>query len=245
MRIVLKDVNDDLVLQRGNAVVRVFNQLKGVVESDFWVDMGLPSGLLWAKANIDLTTDSKFQEVNGEISPFTYDCSFFSWGNTDGHNPISDSAFDYDWGSNSSGPYAQTPGAALTGDIPLSYDAAAVNCGAPWRMPSTEEFAELLDNIDYVDANGDVISGTNKLTTVNSITGIRLKSKNNGNILFFPCSGDGIGQSLNFRGSDGDYWSRSLVESSMNGLSLGFYYGGVTTKASRGRYCGLPIRPVQ
>lgn len=244
MRIVLKDVNDDLVLQRGNAVVHVFNQLKGVVESDFWVDMGLPSGLLWAKANIDLTTDSKFQEANGEISPFTYDCSFFSWGNTDGHNPISDSAFDYDWGTSSSGPYASTPGAALTGDIPLSYDAAAVNCGAPWRMPSKEEFFELFNNIDCVDANGDVISGANKLVTINGIVGIRLKSKNNGNILFFPCSGYGDGQSLSYRGLYGCYWASSFFTAS-GGHGLNFFSVGVAPGGNNVRYGGSTIRPVQ
>ena len=244
MIIKLKDVNDDLALQRGDAVVHVFNQLKGVVESDFLVDMGLASGLLWAKANIDLTTDSKFQEVNGEISPFTYDCSFFSFGNTVGHNPISESAFDYDFGSSNDGPYASTPGAQLTGDIPLSYDAAAVNCGAPWRMPSREEFAELFDNCDFIDENGDVISGTNKLTTINGIVGIRLKSKNNGNILFFPCSGYGNGTYWDYRGSYGFYWSSSLY-SATDGCDLGFYSDGVYPQVNNLRFNGFVIRPVQ
>lgn len=215
-----------------------------VSPSDLYVDMGLPSGLLWAKANIDLTTDSKFQEVNGEISPFTYDCSFFSWGNTDGHNPISESAFDYDWGTSSSGPYASTPGAALTGDIPLSYDAAAVNCGAPWRMPSKEEFVELFNNIDCVDANGDVISGANKLVTINGIVGIRLKSKNNGNILFFPCSGMGDGQSLSYRGLYGFCWASSFYTASA-GQGLGFFSAGVAPAFNNVRYGGCTIRPVQ
>jgi len=244
MRIVLKDENDDLVLQRGDAVVHVFNQLKGVVESDFWVDMGLPSGLLWAKANIDLTTNSKFQEVNGEISPFTYDCSFFSWGNTAGHNPDAQGAFDYDFGTSNDGPYALTPGAALTGDIPMSYDAAAVNCGAPWRMPSSEEFAELFDNIDYVDANGDVISGTDKTTTINGIVGIRLKSKINGNILFFPCSGYGSDTSLSYRGLYGGCWASSFYTATQ-GHALVFFSSMSSPNGNNMRCGGLAIRPVQ
>ena len=98
-----------------------------------FVDMGLPSGLMWAKRNIDVTQPNGFA-----ASEFQYECSFFSWGNVECHNPISDSAFDYDFGSSNEGPYASTPGAALTGDASLSYDAARINCGAPWRLPTTE-----------------------------------------------------------------------------------------------------------
>lgn len=57
------------------------------------VDMGLPSGVKWASRDIDLTKPGGFCET-----PFIYEKSFFSWGNIDGHNPISNSAFSYDWG---------------------------------------------------------------------------------------------------------------------------------------------------
>lgn len=216
-----------------------------VSQSDLYVDMGLPSGRLWAIANLDATTQSGFAEVDGKPSPFKYECTFFSWGNNVGNNPISESAFDYDWGSSNSGPYASTPGATLTADAGLSFDAARAILGAPWRDPSTEDFAELFNNIDYVDANGDVISDTNKLTTINSITGIRLKSKTNGNILFFPCSGSGNGQSWYSRGSDGYYWSRSL-HSQTNGRSLNFFLsGGVYPQSNNVRFLGFARRAVQ
>lgn len=215
-----------------------------VSPSDLYVDMGLPSGRLWAIANLDATTQSGFAEVDGKPSPFKYECTFFSWGNNVGHNPISESAFDYDWGSSNSGPYASTPGATLTANAGLSFDAARAILGAPWRDPSTEDFAELFNNIDYVDANGDVISGTNKLATVNSIVGIRLKSKNNGNILFFPCSGYGGGQSWYDRGSRGLFWSRSLY-SQTNGRHLGFGSGGVNPQNYSYRFLGFARRAVQ
>ena len=215
-----------------------------VSQSDLYVDMGLPSGRLWAIANLDSTTQSGFAEVDGKPSPFKYECTFFSWGNNVGHNPISESAFDYDWGSSNSGPYASTPGATLTANAGLSFDAARAILGAPWRDPSTEDFAELFSNIDYVDANGDVISGTNKLTTINGITGIRLKSKINGNILFFPCSGLGHGQSWYSRGSYGHYWSRSLYSQAL-GRSLGFDSGGVYPQGYNYRFYGFARRAVQ
>ena len=206
-----------------------------------FVDMGLPSGLMWAKRNIDVTQPNGFA-----ASEFQYECSFFSWGNVECHNPISDSAFDYDFGSSNEGPYASTPGAALTGDASLSYDAARINCGAPWRLPTTSEYAELFDNIDYIDANGDVIdpSQANKLATVNGIVGLFLKSKINGNRLFFPCSGYGSGSSWYSRGSYGYYWSSSL-SSATDGRGLYFYSGGVYPQKYNYRFYGFTGRAVQ
>ena len=216
-------------------------------QSDLFVDMGLPSGLLWAIANIDVTKQSGFAEVDGKPSPFIYECTFFSWGNTEGHNPISDSAFSYDWGTGNGGPYAQTPGAALTADAGLSFDAARANLGSPWRDPSTDDFAELFNNIDFVQADGETVidaSQTNKLVTVNNIVGIYLKSKINGRLLFFPCSGNGYGSPWYNRGSVGYYWSRSL-NSQTNGRDLSFDSGGVAPQYSNYRFIGFPRRAVQ
>lgn len=209
--------------------------------SDLYVDMGLPSGVLWAKKNIDITQANGFA-----ASEYQYECSFCSWGNTQMHNPISTSAFDYNWGTANDGPYADTPGAALTGNISPSFDAARANLGAPWRMPTTGEFAELFNNIDYIDANGNVIAAatTNKLITMNSIVGIRLKSKINNAILFFPCSGSGYGSSWVSRGSGGGYWSSSL-SSATSGRYLYFHGGGVNPQSSRNRFYGFAVRPVQ
>lgn len=250
MKIELKDINDDLILQRGDRSVRVFNQLKDVEESDFWVDMGLPSGTLWAKANIDVTTQSKFQEVNGEISPFTYDCSFFSWGNVDGHNPDANNTFDYDFGVDNAGApfytgqvYGSTQGATLTGDITPSFDAARVNLGAPWRMPTLEEFQELIDNCTFVEADGTTtITGANKLVTINNITGVNLKA-NNGNLLFFPCAGLAKEDELQRKEEYSAYWS---TKNSGNGHHAKSFrsQASETAETPNRRHYGLLIRPV-
>ena len=209
--------------------------------SDLYVDMGLPSGLLWAKKNIDITQADGFA-----ASEYQYECTFFSWGNTQGHNPQDASSFSYDWGTGNDGPYAQTPGAALNGNVPASMDFARANLGAPWRLPTTEEYAELFANITYIDANGDAIAAetANKLTTINGITGIRLKSNVNNNILFFPCSGDGYGSSWSSRGSYGLYWSGSLY-SAAYGRGLLFYSGGVGPQNTYVRFGGFSGRAVQ
>ena len=245
------------IIKKGDVVTLIYDGTNwNIVEilsvtnaqSNLAVDMGLPSGRLWAIANIDVTTNSGFAEVDGAPSPYKYECTFFSWGNTEGHNPISDSAFSYNWGENNEGPYASTPGAQLTADAGLSFDAARAILGGPWRDPSTDDFAELFNSAytKFIDANGDDIAAetTNKLVTISGITGIRLKSIANGNTLFFPCSGSGYGQSWSGRGSGGNYWSRSL-NSQTNGRNLNFNSGGVNPQNNNNRFNGFSRRAVQ
>ena len=206
------------------------------------VDLGLPSGNLWATRNVDVTRQNGFA-----ASPYQYECSFFSWGNTEGKNPISKSAFDYNWGSSNEGPYANTPGAALTGNAGLGYDAAFTNLGNSWRLPTTEDFKELFNssNTKYVNASGtEIADATNKLTTINGITGICLMSKANGKTIFFPCSGSGDGTSWDNRGSGGNYWSSSLY-SSARGRYLFFNSGSVDPQYYYFRFYGFAVRPVQ
>ena len=161
--------------------------------------MGLPSGTLWASCDIDLTKPEGFCET-----PFVYEKTFFSWGNIDGHNPISNSAFDYNWGDVNRAepwyeglPYGSTPGNTLTGNIPVSeeFDTARANLGVPWRMPTSAEFEELFANIKYINADGTEVDTTqaDKRVTVNGIVGLYLESRINGSRLFFSCSGVGVG----------------------------------------------------
>ena len=245
------------IIKKGDVVTMIYDGTNwNIVEilsvtnaqSNLAVDMGLSSGRLWAIANIDVTTNSGFAEVDGVPSPYKYECTFFSWGNTEGHNPADTSSFTYNWGENNEGPYASTPGAQLTADAGLSFDAARAILGAPWRDPSTDDFAELFNSAytKFIDANGDDIAAetTNKLVTISGIVGIRLKSIANGNIIFFPCSGNGYGQSWYDRGSHGNYWSRSLY-SQTYGRSLGFNSGGVDPQNVNYRFYGFARRAVQ
>ena len=214
------------------------------------VDMGLPSGTKWAARDIDITKPGGFCET-----PFIYEKSFFSWGNIDGHNPSSVSAFDYNWGDvNGSEPYYEgqpygtTPGNTLTGNIAVGedFDAARANLGAPWRMPTSAEFVELFANIIYIDANGDEVdtTKTDKRVDVNGVKGLYLESTINGARLFFSCSGRGYGRAWNSRGSYGLYWS-STWNSARLARNLSFYSGGVYPQYDNSRYSGFALRPVQ
>ena len=204
-------------------------------------DMGLPSGTLWARKNIDASQPNGFA-----ASEYQYECSFFSYGNIAAHNPISDSAFSYNWGSSNSGPYASTPGSQLSGNVPVNstYDIARAICGEPWRLPTGTEFQELIDNCDFVQADGEtVVSGSNKLVTVNSIVGIYLKSKTNGNLLFFPCCGYGNNTTLTSRASYGSYRSGSWA-SAANNLVLCFTSSSVLPQRSDTKFDGMSGRAV-
>ena len=175
------------------------------------VDLGLPSGRLWADRNI------------GASSPEDVGL-YFSWGNTDGHVFGTDYNFCED--------YENTPGSKLTGDIDAENDAATVNMGAPWRLPTSDDFQELCDNC------------THELCYRNGYKGMLFTSKINGNSTFFPCSGYGFGSSWFSRGGRGYYWSSSLYSAAL-GRDLRFGSGGVSPQHNYNRFYGFAGRAVQ
>lgn len=232
-------------------IVDIFRPGAGYLPSGLVVDMGLASGLKWATRDIDLTKPSGFCDT-----PFTYEKSFFSWGNIDGHNPVGNSfAGVYNWGDVNAAdpwydgqPYGNTKGNTLTGNIPEGeeYDAATANLGASWRMPLSTEFQELFDGCIYIDANGNEVdtAKVDKRVTVNGVTGLYLQSKANGNRLFFAASGSGSGSSWGSRGASGYYWSRSFY-STRYARYLRFISGGVNPQNNSNRYYGFAVRAVQ
>lgn len=140
-------------------------------------------------------------------------------------------------------PYGSTPGAALTANFGPTFDAARSHLGAPWRMPTREDFQELFDNCDFIDANGTVVTGTDKRITMNGVVGIRLRSRINGNVIFFPASGGGIETSWANHGVNGFYWSSSWV-SDRNARFMYFSQNGTNPQDSYYRYSGYAVRPV-
>lgn len=217
------------------------------------VDMGTP-GVLWADSDIDITKPDGFCD-----SPFTYDKSFFSWGNVVGHNPISNTAFDYDWGGvNQAEPwyegqsYGSTPGSTLTGNIPANatYDAAKAVLGGNWRMPSNAEYGALFSICKFLEADGSNMdtSKTDKRIDMpdgncSTVKGIYIESTVTGNRLFFSCSGYGNGRLRYSRGSIGYYWS-STWYSARNARNLFFNSGGVNPQGYGSRCYGFALRPV-
>lgn len=219
-------------------------------KDELLVDMGLPSGTLWGKYDIDLTKANKFCDT-----PFAYEKSFTSWGNTFMYNPNASNNFSgvYNWGGvNSAEPYYEgqvygsTPGAELTASFTADsgYDAARENLGGDWKMPTSTQFQELYSNCDCITADGEKVTAADKRVNVYGINGLYLRSRTNGNLLFFACSGYGGGASWGSRGSVGYYWSSSFL-SARGARYLSFHSGGVNPGNASDRYYGFAVRPVQ
>ena len=106
--------------------------------------------------------------------------------------------------------------------LELTDDAARVNWGGNWRMPTRAEQDELRDTSNC----------TWTWTTQNGVNGYRVTSKVNGNSIFLPAAG-----------SDGIYWSSSLGTSSCTAYCVRF--NSVNVVWSNGyRYGGQSVRAV-
>lgn len=173
--------------------------------------MGLPSGIKWAHVNVG----AKKPEDPG---------LYFSWGNIEGH----EEGEGYDFTQIT---YNSTPAAEISTNLSLSQDAARAYLGAPWRMPTADEFQELYDNC------------TNEWTTMNGVYGRLFTSNVNGNTLFIPAAGYYVGKTLNSRGSRGYCWS-STYESDQYAINLYLTASFINPQNSNGRRLGINVRAV-
>ena len=194
----------------------------GTIDGHDYVDLGLPSGTLWATCNV------------GASKPEDYG-NYYAWGETATKTVYDES--NYKWTSYSSSSPAKYTGSS-SAELELSDDAAYVNWGKNWRMPSEAQCQELI-NSSYT---------TTTWTSINGIYGRKITSKMpgyTGNSIFLPAAGFRLGSSLHDAGSYGDYWSRTRDVSNTNyALSLGFGSGGISAY-NEYRSCGQSVRPVR
>ena len=138
------------------------------------VDLGLPSGTLWATCNI------------GASSPEEYG-DYFAWGETVGYlgGKTDFSWSTYKWSDGDSDWLTKYCYDNYHGfkdnkrELDLEDDAAYVNRGKQWRMPSREQFEELINSY-YT---------TTESTTRNGVSGLKITSKKNGKSIFMPAAG--------------------------------------------------------
>lgn len=160
------------------------------VEIPEFVDLGLPSGTLWATCNVGASHPEEYGD-------------YFAWGETE---PKS----DYSWYSYK---YAKPSTNGVTEYEPTKYstddknsisdgkteldaedDAATVNMGAEWQMPSKEQIEELCNNT------------TRTWTTQNGVNGRLVTSNINGKSIFFPAAGGRYDYGIYNTGSFCHYW---------------------------------------
>lgn len=182
----------------------------------------------------------------GASSPEDYGDNF-AWGETKGYNS-GKTNFDmstYKWCKGSDKTmtkYCNNSRYGYNGftdnktELDPEDDAAYVNWGKDWRMPSEEQFKELLNsyytNIVWTKKNG--------------VKGLRITSKSNGKSIFLPAAAYHHDKELDANvGYVGDYWSRTLEsDKSDRAWSLGWDTGNVyLVDSSRSR--GQSIRPVR
>ncbi|MBQ0103532.1 MAG: hypothetical protein KBS99_05100 [Prevotellaceae bacterium] len=182
------------------------------------IDLGLPSGLKWASCNV------------GADKPEDYGY-YLAWGESSEKVEYNSSTyFDLDNGHYQK--YTERSAAVVLDSVD---DAAHVNWGGNWRMPTREDVWELMDNCDW------------SWETLNGVNGCRIKSRTNGNSIFLPAAGEI--QEKEYNGIDiaGRYWTSTL--SGGYPYYLAFYQkkGSTVEKFCSSRTTrtnGLPVRPV-
>lgn len=116
--------------------------------------------------------------------------------------------------------------------LDMSDDAARVNWGGGWRMPTDAEWLELREKCTW------------KVTTINGVKGYTITSKINGNSIFLPMSGYKGNEKLHSVGSEGNYWSSLLTTGRPYEAWYVNFKPGSVDKVSSSRYLGFTIRPV-
>ena len=189
-----------------------------------YVDLGLPSGTLWATCNI------------GSSSPEDYG-NYFAWGEIQTKSNYDWTTYKYAVGRDSTfTKYCTNTKFSYNGYndnlsvLQGSDDAARANCGNEWCTPTKEQWNELLENT------------TNQWIKQNGVFG-RLFSARNGQTLFLPAAGCRRYRELRSAGFYGFYWSSSLDAS--NGASGLYFVQNECHMGTGFRFFGFPIRPVR
>ena len=120
------------------------------------------------------------------------------------------------------------------GVLAPEHDAAHVQWGGDWRMPTEQELSDLNSNCDW------------NWTTMNGTQGYVVKGKGAyaSASIFLPCCGDGDGTSLDYSGSDGRYWSSVPYSDSTYAYVL-LFSSGIHYTDYNYRDGGRSVRPVQ
>lgn len=208
-------------------VVTVKDETHGSDDDHEWVDLGLTSGTLWAATNI------------GADKPEDYG-SYFAWGETETKSGYNWGNYKWAMGSwNSITKYCTSAEYGIIDNkttLDPEDDAATVNWGGSWRIPSRKEWEELSKECSWT------------WTSYNGHYGFRVTGSNQ-KAIFLPAAGKKLGPSGTnlIVGEAGMYWANSLNpevnEDAYSGL---FWKDGFSDYyVDYGRCEGLSIRPVR
>ena len=195
-------------------------------ESHEYVDLGLPSGLLWATCNVGATAPEEYGD-------------YFAWGETQPRDTYNWSTYQYcDGSSNTLTKYCNNSSYGYNGYTDTltvllpEDDAATANWGSNWRMPTQAEWQELYQNT------------THTWTTQNGVKG-RLFTAANGNRIFLPAAGSRSNANLYLVGNLGYYWSSSLNANGPHCARHFYISSGGYGMYESNRYEGHSVRAVR
>lgn len=205
-----------------------------------WVDLGLPSGTLWATCNVGANSPEEYGDYFawGEIEPKDdYVWSTYKWMNAGQSSGKQINKYTFADGETSACWYDGNGNFIGDGKTELDPedDAATANWGSGWQMPTIDQMNELVDNCTRVwgqlnDEDGIFVMGPN------------------GNTIFLPAAGYRLyDDSLYDWGRRGHYWSRSLSTGTYTSLTARYLYSsssGIDT-GNQYRYYGRSVRPVR
>ena len=202
-----------------------------MVDGHEFVDLGLPSGLLWATTNVG--TDDEL-EAGG----------YYAWGGTSTRTTYKRETYEF---------YDQkTPAVWLRyylGDkrtiLEPRDDAATVNWGPNCRIPQLEEFRELADTA-YCSWTWVSLATS---STPEPHYGMLVKSKTNGNQIFLPAAGSYMDTTLTANGTYGLYWTATRYPSAYTtafDCAYDFIFGSdiAQEESDYYRYYGNSVRAV-
>jgi len=210
------------------------------------VDLGLPSGTLWASINI------------GASAPQDYGL-YFAWGDTKGYSAESGHMFSwetYKWMAKGQSSWEHitkytvddgetdadwyetndyTLNDEFAGDgrtqLLLVDDAARANWGGQWAMPTIEHIRELKK---YT---------TSEWTTFKGVNGRKFTSKQNSNAIFLPAAGYMGSKGIDQLETTGNYWSSSLSSTSYIASEL-WFNSSLADPFTSSRQYGQSVRPI-
>lgn len=153
-----------------------------------YVDLGLPSGTLWATRNVGANSPEEYGDnfAWGETAPKDY----YFWNNYQWVEIVQNNHLYFT-------KYNTQSDIGIVDDkteLDPEDDAAYANWGPEWRMPSREQIDELIENCTW------------EWNQLNGVNGQQVTGPN-GNTMFLPAAGESLVYSL---GSNGYYWSRSI-----------------------------------
>ena len=231
------------------------------------IDLGLTSHTLWADRNIGATDIYDGGKLFQWGDPTPYDVPEHTNGTiNEGQKMFSWS--DYKWSENGTTTmtkYNSTDGKTV---LDPEDDAAHVNMGDTWKMPTKEQvtelfkettqelYAKLTDDSEPVKvANGvynendgfvswTYIDGHTSGEVYGKLSYMKLISKTNGNFLVVPSSVYVDGGSVGVVGSGGVFWSSSVYSDDVIVAWYGYFYGDICGVDKYGRCVGVGVRGV-